>query len=173
MQNIAGYILDHTSRDEGRWHRLPDEARGPYFVSALYDPRRGEYISLVRRHRENSPGCNPLDGREHSLKEMAGWLKNSAMAVRFVGLGVLLGIFELASSWEPRAGEDHEEAYGRPEGLNEVRFRLKGARPRDAIAGSESKDGLPMARSRPGPRRPRYTRCKWARASGINRAGAM
>lgn len=170
MENIAGYVLDHTSRDEGRWRRLPADRRGPYFVSAIHGPRRDEFLRLLRRHREESPGRNPLDGREHALGEMVRWIGIAPLAIRFVGLGVILGVFELASPWEAGAGEDREAVDRRPGRGEGWRFRLKGSRPRAAIEGPGDGAGAARGRRRPGPRRPRWTRCARAPAGGIGPA---
>jgi hypothetical protein len=163
METIAGYVFDHTSRDEDRWHRLPADRRGPYFVSASHGPEKAEFLRLVRLHRQKAPGCNPLDGREHGLGEIARWIGIAPLAARFVGLGVLLGVFEQVTPWEALPGETREDM-GRGGGW---RFRLKGARPRVAIADAGNRAGASVSRRRPGPRRPRWTRGPRARACGI------
>jgi hypothetical protein len=58
-----------------------------------------------------------------------------ALAARFVGLGVILGVFELADPWEGRAGEEHRDMQGPAERVDGLRFRLKGPRPPEAIEG--------------------------------------
>jgi hypothetical protein len=169
MENIAGYVFDRTSRDQDRWHRLADDERGPYFISALYGPRKAEFLRLVRLHTEKSPGCNPLDGREHGLGEISRWIGIPALAVRFVGLGVILGVFELTFPWEGRAGEEHQDIYRRLEGVDEGRFRLRGSRPREAIECSGYRAEDLRRRRGPGSRRPRSTRYDRARTYGISR----
>ena len=79
-------------------------------------------MRLIRLHREKSPGCNPLDGREHGLSEIALWIRNKALAVRFVGLGVILGIFEITSSADAPAEGNGPGANRRPEQVIEGRF---------------------------------------------------
>jgi len=171
VQDIAGYVFDHTSRDAGRWHRLAAAERGPLLVSAVHAPREAEFLRLIRLHREKSPGCNPLDGREHSIGEIGRWLGIKALAVRFVGLGVILGVFELTSRWESPAGGDHQDPQGRPEQLDGLRFRLEGSRPREVIGGSGYGACAPSCRRRPGPRMPRQTRRRRARSGAMRRAG--
>jgi hypothetical protein len=173
MQNIAGYVFDHTSRDERRWHGLAANERGPYCVSALYSPREAEFLRLIRLHREKSPGCNPLDGREHSLSEIARWIGNTALAVRFVGLGVILSVFKLISPWEDRAGEGLQDTHRPLDRVHEGRFRLHGSRLREATEGSDYRTGTMRFPRRPGPRRPRYTRCNRALTCGFSRSRAM
>jgi hypothetical protein len=171
MENIAGYVLDHTCRDEVRWRRLPAGERGPYLVSALHGPRRDEFLRLVRRHREISTGYNPLDGREHGLGEVTRWLGIAPLAIRFVGLGVILGVFELTSPWEAVVGEDCESVdrrLGRGDGW---RFRLKGSRARIPSGRPGPAAEVAGCRRRPGPRRIRWTRCARARTGGIGPRG--
>jgi hypothetical protein len=171
MQNIACYVLDHTTRDVGRW--LTADEQGPYFVSALYAPRKTEFLRLARLHIETSPACNPFDGREHTVGEIARWIRNRALAVRFVGLGVILGIFELAEPSDAQTTVNREETSEELEKMVQARFRLKGSRHRKAIGPSTYDAGLSQARRQPGLRTPRYMRCRRTRTSGINRAGAM
>ena len=173
MENIAGYVFDHTSEDEGRWHRFAAEERGPHFVSALYGPQKAEFLRLVRLHREKSPGFDPLDGGEHRLGEVARWIGIKSLAARFVGLAIILGVFELADTREGRAAGDRQDKCRSPERVDDLRFRFKGSRPRAAIEGSGDRSGPRGCGRRPGPRRPRLTRCARARTCGINRAGVM
>jgi hypothetical protein len=173
MENLAGYVLDHTSWDQVRWHRLAADERGPYFVSPLHGPRDAEFLKFIRQHRERSPGCNPLDGREHSLSEIARWIGNTALAARFIGLGVILGVFDLTSPSEGRSGADRRSMNGRPECAGEARFRLVESRPREAIERPGDGADVPRFPRRPGPRRPRYTRCARSRRYGISRTVVM
>jgi hypothetical protein len=167
MENIAGYVLDHTTRDANLWHHLNADERGPYFVSPMNRPRRDLFLKLVRLQRQHAPGCDPLDGREHGLDRAARWIGNRALAIRFVGLGVILGVFELATSWEAVPGEDLEHVDRRLAGRGEVRFRLTGSRPRTATRASANEAAPQPARWQPVVRRARYTRRKPTRAYGM------
>lgn len=125
MENIAGYVYDHTTCDERRWHELDAGQRGPYFVSATYQPQRDRFLELIQLYVEQRPDCDLLDGDEHNLAEMTRWIGIRELALRFVGLGVILGVFELVCPWEVRAGEDREEMIGRLPRGDEGSFRLK------------------------------------------------
>lgn len=168
MENIAGYVLDHTARDEARWHGLPADERGPFLVSALHSPRRDALLRLARLQCERIPGCDPFDGHEHGLDEVARWIGNRALAVRFVGLGVILGLFELTPLRAATSGEGAGATLRGAGGPDEWRFRLKGARPtRTAPEAGGDVAGPEWASRRPGPRRPRYVRCRRPRAGGF------
>jgi hypothetical protein len=41
--------------------------------------------------------CDPLDGEEHNYLELGGWIGDQGLALQYMGLGVLLGVFKLLS----------------------------------------------------------------------------
>jgi len=125
VENIAGYVFDHTTCDPRRWRQLEADQRGPYFVSRVHGPQRAEFLRSVRAHTEKNPGCDPLDGRVHTLKEVTRWIGIQELALRFIGLGVILGVFELVQRWVRREQESHEDMINRLERGNEVQFRAK------------------------------------------------
>ena len=172
MDNIEGFLLDHAVLSEGRWHRCPEGSRGPYFVSARCAPQNSRFLELIRRKVKDSPGCNPLDGREHSIVEIARWMAGEYFALQFVGMGVMLGIFELSGPWEAQAGEDSRQMCRRLERSGAGRFRAKGIRSREVIAVvGERMPPSRYSRVR-GPRRRRYLRGTRARTCGITRPEA-
>ena len=63
----------------------------PLLRLGVHAPEKAEFLRLARLHREKSPALNPLDGREHGLGEVARWIGMTQLAIRFVGLGVILG----------------------------------------------------------------------------------
>ena len=125
MDDIAGYVYDHTTCNARRWHQLKTDQQGPYFVSMLHGPRRDEFLRTGRSHTEHNSCCDPLDGQVHSLKDVTGWMGIRELALRFIGLGVILGAFELVQPWVRREQESHEDMINRLEQENEGRFRLK------------------------------------------------
>jgi hypothetical protein len=125
VENIAGYVYDHTTCNARRWHQLTADQQGPYFVSMLHGPRRDEFLRSGRSHTEKNSCCDPLDGRVHGLKDVTCWIGIRELALRFIGLGVILGVFELVQPWMRREQESHEDMINRLERENEARFRLK------------------------------------------------
>jgi len=125
VENIAGYVYDHTTGDARRWHQLDADQRGPFFVSMVHGPQRDEFLSSTRSHAENHPGCDPLDGRVHRLEEVTRWIGIRELALRFIGLGVSLGVFELVRPWMRREPENHEDMINRLERDNDAQFRSK------------------------------------------------
>jgi len=125
VENIAGYVFDHTTCDARRWHQLEAGQQGPYFVSMVHGPQRDEFLRSARAHAEKNSSCDPFDGRVHDLKEVTRWIGIRELALRFIGLGVILGVFELVQPWVRREQESHEDMINRLERDNEARFRLK------------------------------------------------
>jgi len=123
--NIAGYVFDHTTCDARRWQQLEAGQQGPYLVSMVNGPHRDEFLRFARTHVEKNPCCDPLDGRAHDLTEVTRWIGIRELALRFIGLGVILGVFELVQPWVRREQESHEDMIDRLERENEARFRLK------------------------------------------------
>jgi len=125
VENIAGYVYDHTTCNARRWRRLEADQHGPFFVSIVHGPERDEFLRCTRTHAENNPGCDPLDGRVHSLQEVTRWIGIRELALRFIGLGVILGVFELVRPWTSREHENHEDMINRLERDNDAQFRLR------------------------------------------------
>jgi hypothetical protein len=125
VENIAGYVYDHTRCDARRWRQLGAELRGPYFVSPVNRPRREEFLKSVRLHIEKHAGCDPLDGQVHTIEEVTRWIGIRELALRFIGLGVILGVFQLEQPWLARDDEKHEDMIKRLQRENGARFRLK------------------------------------------------
>lgn len=59
-----------------------------------------QFINLTRECHGEFLECDPLDGGSHSYQEFGGWIGSQALAIRYMGLGVILGIFKNLS---PRA----------------------------------------------------------------------
>jgi hypothetical protein len=125
VENIAGYVYDHTGCDERRWHQLEADQRGPYFVSAVNGPRRDEFLKSVRSQIEKKTCCDPLDGQVHSLEDVTRWIGIRELALRFIGLGVILGVFQLVEQWKRREEEKHDDMIKRLQREHGARFRSK------------------------------------------------
>jgi hypothetical protein len=116
--NLPNYVAAHTTCTESRWHGVGSDLRGPYPISAVrlnHDgmeimPEKGKFLELVRAH-QGDIGCNPLDGHEHGFLEMARWLHSSGTVLPFVGLGVILGVFELVNPWRNDASYEEQVSF--------------------------------------------------------------
>ena len=54
-----------------------------------------EFKKLARAHAGEFRECDPFDGKEHGYQELGAWIGDQGMAMMFMGLGHLLGIFDL------------------------------------------------------------------------------
>jgi hypothetical protein len=59
-------------------------------------PNKDELLKLVKEHEaEFGDKINILDGKEHSFIEVGGWIGDQGYALMLMGLGSLLGCWEL------------------------------------------------------------------------------
>ena len=54
-------------------------------------------MELTQKHRGEFGDCDPMDGGEHNYMELGGWIGDQGIAMQYMGLGVLLGVFNLLS----------------------------------------------------------------------------
>jgi hypothetical protein len=114
-------------------------------VLTVNGPRREHFLKLVRSHVEKKPGCDPLDGQLHSLEEVTRWIGIRELALRFIGLGVALGVFQLAAPWKRDREESHESMIKRLAQEDGARFLLSD----QADSAVELPSAHPGSRSRP------------------------
>jgi hypothetical protein len=124
VENIAGYVYDHTRHEPRRWRQLEADQQGTYFVSMVQSPIRAEFLRFARLHAVNHPCCDPLDGRTHSLREVTRWIGIRALAIRFISLGDFLGVLELVQPSIRRKHGSHQDRIIRLNPDDEARFRL-------------------------------------------------
>lgn len=58
-------------------------------------PEPRAFIEATKSWRGARLACNPLDGEEHNFIELGGWVGDPGIAMQYMGLGVLLGVFDL------------------------------------------------------------------------------
>jgi hypothetical protein len=54
-----------------------------------------EFIRLSKEYPGEFGPCDLFDGKEHNFMEIGGWIGDQGLALRFMGLGNLLGVFDL------------------------------------------------------------------------------
>ena len=123
VENISGYVYDHTRCGPRRWHQLETGQRGPFFVSTVNGPRCDDFLRFVRSYVEKKSVCDPLDGQVHGLEEVTRWIGIRELALRFIGLGVILGVFQLVEPWIRCDEEGHEQMLDRLKREDGARFR--------------------------------------------------
>jgi hypothetical protein len=91
MKELHRFILAHAVRDQGG--AVADMIF--FKVGMVGNPTPEEFRSLTKEFRGESIQCNPLDGNEHNYIELGQWLGDQGMALMYMGLGSILGIFQL------------------------------------------------------------------------------
>jgi hypothetical protein len=106
MSKLANFVSTHTIRGECQCGKCYDRGNQPdptghttdvaFFKAAIVgSPSKDEFIELSRSHAGEFGECNPLDGDEHSYLELGGWLGDQGIALLYMALGNLLGVFDL------------------------------------------------------------------------------
>lgn len=102
MSDLINYINSHTQRGScecGRCIDAPEEAVQPkghtadlifFKVCAINDPQPEDLRSLIEAEESNL-----FDGEEHSYLEVGGWIGDQGLALTLMGLGSLLGLWNL------------------------------------------------------------------------------
>lgn len=105
--SLAKYVLDHTLRDACRCGKCidpgnPDVVLLPhtvdmYFfnVCAVNNPQKDEFTDLISKHQGEFCEVNLFDGNEHGYMELGGWIGDQGLAMQFMGLGELLGLWKI------------------------------------------------------------------------------
>lgn len=103
---IVDYVMSHTDRGECNCGRCLDRGDKPdptghvadvffFKVAAKSSPTKADFKSLARQHKGSYGAVDPFDGKEHSYIELGGWIGDQGVAMQFMGLGALLGLFRL------------------------------------------------------------------------------
>jgi hypothetical protein len=105
MQDLINYVYAKTDRGECKCGRCVDMGNKPdpthaadiffFKVAAQGDPNLEEFSRLTKEFKGVFGDCNPFDGKEHGYIELGAWIGDQQLALRYMGLGVLLGAFEL------------------------------------------------------------------------------
>jgi hypothetical protein len=106
---LSEYVRSHSIRGACCCGRCVDAPTEPeehqpnghtadvYFfkVSAESTARHEDLIEEIKQHRGEFVECDPLDGKEHSFIELGGWIGDQGMALMLMGLGNILGLWNL------------------------------------------------------------------------------
>jgi hypothetical protein len=96
MRALCNYVRQHTRRVESTAD-VPAAFADLVFFKVTLDgsPQVSELKRLMTAHPAEFESVNPLDGREHSFVELGGWLGDQGVALDLMGLGALLGLWQL------------------------------------------------------------------------------
>lgn len=121
---LLEYVRRHTERGECKCGRCFDAGGKPdprghtadliFFKATIVPPSiAGEpsaetFKILTAAHRSEFAACDPLDGNQHGHIELGAWLGDQGVALQYMALGHLLGVFDLLTPFTmlPGIGED-------------------------------------------------------------------
>lgn len=125
MSKIAKFVAEYTERGEckcgkcadkgnrpdpvGQPHAAPPELRASdilsgmghtadmifFKVSIKGKPDVEEFKKLTKSETGAFENVDPFDGEEHSYLQLGAWIGDQGMALRYMALGHLLGVFDL------------------------------------------------------------------------------
>lgn len=108
--NLVEYITTYTKRGACRCGKCFDATPGNpqpasdhtvdmifFKVCARGDTNPAEFRTQTIDHEGAYVDLDPLDGKEHSYIELSGWIGDQGLAMQYMALGVLLGVFSLYS----------------------------------------------------------------------------
>lgn len=108
MTPLVDYVINHTERGECNCGQCADRGDNPdpdghtvdlgfFKLAAKNNPDKDTFIRLSEEHHGEFTSCIPTDGGEHNYLELGGWIGDQGLAMQYMGLGVLLGVFNLIS----------------------------------------------------------------------------
>lgn len=107
--NLAEYVKSHVERGECKCGRCIDLGTKPdpegvhtvdmtFFKTALVgEANAQDFERLTNEWNGQFTPVNVFDGHEHGYMELGGWLGSQDLAIQYMALGVMLGIFKLIS----------------------------------------------------------------------------
>lgn len=108
-----------------------------------------EFLELSRSHEGEFGPCDPFDGQEHGFIELGGWLGDQGLALQYMGLGALLGVFELLTPRTMLGLPDGDPLALRMAGAGYVTVKAR-SRPRHAAGTPPARPRLPRGAGRQG-----------------------
>ena len=113
IHELATFVADMTVRGECQCGRCFDKGDrpdpvGPHVVDLMFfkvglsqtstpiEAARERFIELTKANLKGEFGdVDVLDRNEHSYIELGGWIGDQGLAMQYMGLGTILGVFQL------------------------------------------------------------------------------
>lgn len=106
MSDLANYVVGKTNRNactcgkclvSGEDKQMAAHTVDMFFfdVCAKGEPDADDFLKLIAEHNGEFCELNPFDGREHSYLEVGGWIGDQGLAMQFMGLGWILGLWKV------------------------------------------------------------------------------
>lgn len=89
MRKLHDYITTHSGFSENGVDVI-------FFkVVATNDANKAELTSVINEHCGEFCECNLFDGKEHNYLELGSWVGDQGLALRLIGIGAELGMWDL------------------------------------------------------------------------------
>lgn len=97
MSDLIDYVIAHTERDDGLGadDAVPVSDMIFFRVRAKNSPSADKLRELIKAHQGDHNQVNLFDGVEHNYMELGGWIGDQGLALTLMGLGCLLGLWQL------------------------------------------------------------------------------
>lgn len=109
MMTLVDYVQEYASRGACTCSKCCDAGPEPekhqpnghtadvhfFQVAAKPEADADTLRRLIREHQGVHNKCDPLDRCEHSYIELGGWIGDQGLALMLMGLGTVLGLWEL------------------------------------------------------------------------------
>lgn len=103
---LEEYVMLHAERGECKCGQCIDKGDRPdptghtvdmffFTVAAKGEPSADTLRELIRAHKGHHCDLDPLDGGEHSYLQVGGWIGDQGLAMMFMALGALVGLWEI------------------------------------------------------------------------------
>lgn len=105
---IQDFVIANTERGECKCGKCIDVGSKPdpvghtvdmvfFKVTKHGEPTKEEFIQLTKECRSDYVTVDPFDHQEHSYLTLGAWIGDQGLAMQYMALGVLLGLFNLLS----------------------------------------------------------------------------
>lgn len=139
MMTLTEYVRASTERGACQCGRCIDAPANPqetqpmghtadliFFKVALKNGTDAETLrTLIQQQQGEFCEVNPLDGKEHNYLELGGWVGDQDTALQLMGLGSLLGLWDLLTPKTMLPGVPDEMA-NQMAGMGMVAIQAKG-----------------------------------------------
>ena len=102
LEEYANLEPCECKKCKDRNHALPDNTGHTadvlfHQISANKGAYKHTLAKLIREYADQFKLCDPLDGERHDHHELEKWLGTHDMALKLMGLGAVLGLFNLTT----------------------------------------------------------------------------
>ena len=110
MNKLQEYVMAHAERGACKCGRCADAPPNPeqhqpaghtadmiFFEVSARNGADAETLKTLLRENKHGSFCDVdvLDGKEHNYMELGGWIGDQGMALMLMGLGAVLGVWNL------------------------------------------------------------------------------